>query len=49
VTASAQQPDPGVALALLGPNPNLGTGIRWDNIAKGIPWDSRKVAVASAR
>lgn len=54
VVASAQQADPGVALALLGTNPDypaLGTGINRDAIAKGIPWDRRSVgvAVASAR
>jgi hypothetical protein len=51
VTASAQPADPGVALALLGSNPDypaLGTGARWDVIGKGIPWDRRSVGVAVA-
>lgn len=49
VTASAQEADPGVAVALLGPDPALGKGLPWETLAKGIPWNGGAVAVASAR
>jgi len=52
VTASAQPADPGVEYALLGTqHPDryfAGIG-RNPTLAKGLPWDSKMIAVASAR
>jgi hypothetical protein len=45
VMASAREADPGVAIALLGNDPALGTIIRRDAVAKGLPWS--RVAVAT--
>ena len=45
VMASAQDADPGVAVALLGNDPAHGEGIRRDTIAKGLPWT--RVAIAN--
>jgi len=44
VVASAQEADPGVAIALLENDPYHGAYVRRDAVAKGIPWT--RVAIA---